>query len=84
MYLTPVQIQLLHVLFCFAQADREADARLVARLMLLSQRSLAVEVRLLQRRGWVDADALRLTPSGLTRAGRLRTGTDPRGWSEAA
>ena len=84
MHVTPVQIQLLHVLFCFAQADRDADLRLVARLMLLSQRALGAEVHDLRRCGWVDADAFRLSAAGLAFAGGLRTSPHGQQWSEAA
>lgn len=71
MTLCTLHRQALHVLFSFAQADRPADMRLTARLLMCSQREVRSCLERLAELGLVD-DAGAITEAGMLEAGRLR------------
>jgi hypothetical protein len=72
MTLCTLQRQALHVLFSFAQADRPADVRLTARLLMCSQREVRACIERLAELGFVDPVTNAITPPGMIAAGELR------------
>jgi Mn-dependent DtxR family transcriptional regulator len=71
MTLCTLHRQALHVLFSFAQADRPADLRLTARLLMCSQREVRACLERLAELGLVDASGA-ITEAGMIEAARLR------------
>lgn len=72
MTLCTLDRQALHVVFSFAQADRDTDLRLAARLLMCSQREMRACFERLADRGFVDARTFAITQAGMLIIGRLR------------
>lgn len=75
MTFSPLECQVLHVLFSFAQADRRPDVRLVARLLMCSQRELRDCLDRLAQRELVDS-SYGMTEAGMVVAARMRQRRD--------
>jgi Mn-dependent DtxR family transcriptional regulator len=76
MMFSPLECQVLHVLFSFAQADRRSDVRLAARLLMCSQRELRSCLDRLATLGMVEAGGYGITETGMVEAARMRQRRD--------
>ncbi len=72
MMFSPLECQVLHVLFSFAQADRSSDVRLAARLLMCSQRELRSCLDRLACLDLVEAGSYGITEAGMVVAARMR------------